>query len=395
MPAADPALKNLILDLFLVFGGAKLLSEVAERLGQPGVVGEILAGVLLGPAVLGWVQPGQMLAGLSEIGVIFLLFRVGLEVKPTVLMRSAGPGALTAVLGLLAPFALGYLTMRGLGEPVAESLFVGAALVATSVGITAQVLSARGLLAHRASQMILAAAVIDDVLGLLILAVVTSLVHGSVNATQLVLSAALAIGFVALSAHWGSRAAVQLVPRVERKLLSGDGQFHIALVVLFGLAVLAGFAGVAAIVGAFLAGLALSETVSDHVHTLVHGVAELMVPFFLAGIGLSFDLSGLGEPATLRMVGLITLIAVVTKIAGCGLGALSLGWRDALRVGVGMVPRGEVSMVVAQLGLSMGVVPKHVYTVLVTMAVATTIVAPPLIGVVFRGEGRSAAQPLE
>jgi Kef-type K+ transport system membrane component KefB len=158
-----------------------------------------------------------------------------------------------------------------------------------------------------------------------------------------------------------------------------------AMILLFALSVLAVYAGVAAIIGAFLAGMVLAESVGHRVHDLAQGVTELLVPFFLAGIGLHFSLSALSTWSTVTLAGLVLLAAMVSKFIGCGLGAYRLGWADASRVGVGMIPRGEVGMVVAQIGQSLGVIGEHVYAVVVLMSVATTLVAPPLLNLAYRG----------
>src|SRR6266481_3570338 len=237
----------LPLAMLIIFGSAKLLAELFERLGQPGIVGEILAGALVGPSVLGWIHPNEMLKALSDLGVMFLLFGVGLEVKASDLLKVGGKATLVATLGVIVPFFAGWGILLLWGAPQIEAVFVGAAMVATSVGITASVLSARGLLHEVASKIILAAAVIDDVLGLIVLAI------------------------------FGSRARAD------------NAEFHIAMVFLFALALLAQYTGVAAIVGAFLAGLALSDSADARVRTLTRGVSELLVPFFLAGIGLHLN----------------------------------------------------------------------------------------------------------
>jgi len=372
------------LAMLIVFGTAKVLAELFETIGQPGIVGEILAGVVVGPALLNWVQPNDLLKTLAELGVMFLLFRVGLEVKASDLTRVGGTALLVAAGGVALPLAMGWFIVLAWGAPQIEALFVGAAMVATSVGITAEVLTAKGLLWHRASQIIIAAAVIDDVLGLLVLAVVSSLVKGPVDYLQLALTATVAVGFVLLVVRYGTVAMGKIVPKVEATLRSGEVQFNFALLTLFALSVVAVFSGVAAIIGAFLAGMALAETSSHRVHDLASGVSELMVPFFLAGIGLHIDLAALGDRSTLLLMLIILAAAVVSKLIGCGLGAYSLGRADMLRIGLGMVPRGEVGMVVAQLGLSMGVIAKPIYSVVVCMAVFSTIVAPPLLKFSYR-----------
>src|SRR4051794_21963746 len=172
--AATPT-TQLPLAMLVVFASAKLLSEIFERLGQPGIVGEILAGVLIGPRVLGWMAPSEFLTVLSDLGVMFLLFRVGLEVKSSEMMKVGGRALLVAVSGVVLPFVMGWGISALWGLPHLESIFMGAAMVATSVGITAGVLASRHLLHTRAARLILAAAVIDDVLGLVVLAFVSGL----------------------------------------------------------------------------------------------------------------------------------------------------------------------------------------------------------------------------
>ncbi|MEO8371663.1 MAG: cation:proton antiporter [Candidatus Solibacter sp.] len=386
--ASGPEAVKLPLAMLVVFASAKILDELFERFNQPGIVGQILAGVVIGPSVLGWMAPNDFLTALAELGVMFLLFRVGLEVKASDLIKVGATATWVAVLGVAVPFALGWGILRLWGEPQIESIFVGAAMVATSVGITAQVLAAKGLLQERASQIILAAAVIDDVLGLLILALVSSLAKGQVNALELALTATLAIGFTLILAKWGTKTMKSVVPRVHEKLRGGEAQFAMAMILLFALSVLAVYAGVAAIIGAFLAGMVLAESVGHRVHDLAQGVTELLVPFFLAGIGLHFSLSALSNWTTATLAGLILMAAVLSKFIGCGLGAYRLGWTDASRVGVGMIPRGEVGMVVAQIGKSLGVIGDHVYAIVVLMSVATTLVAPPLLKLAYRDLGK-------
>ncbi|MCC6585281.1 MAG: cation:proton antiporter [Bryobacterales bacterium] len=375
---------TLPLTIFVVFGTAKLLEELFERFGLPGIVGNILAGILIGPSLFGWIQPGEFLTALAELGVMFLLFQVGLHVKASELMSVGLTATVTATLGVIVPFIAGWGILRLWGEPHIEAIFTGAAMVATSVGITARVLGEKGLLNLQASKIILAAAVIDDVIGLLVLALVSGLAKGGVNYAELATTAILAIGFTVLVAKWGTRAMGRVVKRAENLNL-GESQFALAMILLFGLSVVSVYMGVAAIIGAFLAGMALSENVTTRVHDLVFGVSELFVPFFLAGIGLHMDLTAIGNLHVLTLAIVILIAAVISKIVGCGLGAVKLGRTDALRVGVGMVPRGEVGMVVAQIGLSLGVVKKEIYGVVVFMSVMTTIIAPALLTWAYRG----------
>jgi Kef-type K+ transport system membrane component KefB len=374
-----------LVSLVLVFIPAKLLGALFERCRLPGLVGEILAGILVGPHVLKWLTPNETVRLLAELGVLFLLFRVGLEVKSSELLRVGRTALAVAVAGVIAPFALGWGLARLWGEPRLEACFIGAAMVATSVGITAQVLAAKGLLEERASKVILAAAVIDDVLGLIILAAVSGLAKGRLDILELGLTAAIGIGLPLLLARFGPQVMRWLVPRVRAELKLAEAEFTFALILLFSLSLLTAFAGIAAIIGAFLAGLALSETVEQRVHELTRGVSELLVPFFLVGIGLQLDTGALASWRTVGFAAMIVVAAVVSKLFGCGLGAIRLGRRDAARIGVGMVPRGEVGMVVAQIGLGFGVMNPIAYGVIVVMSVATTLIAPPALHLVYRG----------
>jgi len=374
-----PHAVQIPLAMLLVFASAKLMAELFERVGQPGIVGEILAGVLIGPHVLGWLAPTELLTTLSELGVMFLLFRVGLEVKASELMKVGGTALLVAIAGVIVPFFAGWGLCAMWGEPRIESLFTGAAMVATSVGITAQVLASRGFLDLRASRIIMAAAVVDDVLGLIVLAIVSSMAKGKVNYLDIALTAGLALGFTFFVARFGTRTVRRVMPTVQASLRVGESEFALAMTLLFALSVLAVFAGVAAIIGAFLAGMALSETSEGHVTELTNGVAELLAPFFLVGIGLHFDLTAFSNRATLGLAALLLVLAVLSKFLGCGLGAIGMGRADAIRVGVGMVPRGEVGMVVAQLGLSLNVIGHNTYGIIVFMSVVTTLIAPPLL----------------
>jgi Kef-type K+ transport system membrane component KefB len=371
------------LSMLIVFVSAKLMAELFERFDQPGIVGEILAGVLIGPSVLGLIATSDFLTALSDLGAMFLLFRVGLEVRSSELLKVGGTATLVACSGVVVPFLMGWGILILWGSPSNEAIFVGASMVATSVGITAQVLSAKGLLHAVSSKIILAAAVIDDVLGLLVLAVVSSLTHGTLNILALSVTAALAVGFTIIVAKWGTHAMGRVVPHVDQKLRVGEAQFALAMSLLFALSLAAVYIGVAAIVGAFLAGLALAESTGQRVRDLAHGVTELLVPFFLAGIGLHVSLSAFSSPSTSLLAAVILFVAVISKFIGCGLGAVGLGKADALRIGVGMIPRGEVGMVVAQIGLGFGIISQSIYSVVVFMSVATTIVAPPLIKVTF------------
>jgi Kef-type K+ transport system membrane component KefB len=349
--------EQLLFTIFVMFVAAKLAAEVFERLKQPAEAGEILAGVVIGPGLLGWVAPSELTEALSEIGVIFLLFLVGLETKPADIFRVGWRALLVAILGVIVPFIFGYLIMLVWGETQIEAIFVGAAMVATSVGVTARVLGQMGLLGLEVSRIILGAAVIDDILGLLILAVVSSLAReGGVSYAQIGTTAALAIGFTLLVLLVGVRAVSRISTRVEA-LRIGQSYLIFGLSLCLGLALVASYIGVAAIIGAFLAGMALSESAegTDMPHQ-AEAVTEFLLPFFLTNIGMRLKLDALLNRDILVLALIVTVLAVLSKLIGCGLAAWPLGKKRAAQIGMGMVPRGEVGVVVAQIGLSLNAV---------------------------------------
>jgi Kef-type K+ transport system membrane component KefB len=382
---------SLPLAMLIVFGSAKLLSDLFERIGLPGIAGEILAGVLIGPGVLHWVAPNETMKALSDLGVLFLLFSIGLDVQLEDLLRVGLLSTFVAALGEVMPFLAGWWILLAWGATSHAALFMGAALVATSVGISASVLKRKNLLHHRASQIILAAAVIDDVLGLIVLAVVSSVARGRFNVAEIALTAALATAFVIVTAIWGTKVVSRIFPHFHSRLRADEAQFDVAMILLFSLAVVAFYAGVAAIVGAFLAGLALAGSADSRVRNLTRGVTELLVPFFLVGIGLNFDIGIFRSQSTVLLALVMLLAAIITKVLGCGLAMLPAGWHTALRVGVGMIPRGEVAMVAAQLGLSMLILNRAVYSVIVFVVVASALLTPPLLKIAFTGPLRRAS----
>jgi Kef-type K+ transport system membrane component KefB len=378
---------TVLFSLFIMLVAAKLMGELFERLGQPAVAGEILAGVIVGPSLFGWVVPSEITNLVAEIGVIFLLFTVGLETKPASIFKVGKQAAIVAVLGIVVPMLGGWFLMKAWGSTSIEALFVGTAMVATSVGITARVLSGMGLLDAPTARIILGAAVIDDILGLLVLSVVSSLAEGTVNYFEIVTTAGLALGFTAFVAVIGAPVVTRVAPSVAR-LRSGQGIFIFGLVLCLGLSVAASYIGVAAIIGAFLAGMALAEAAEDNtkMHSQISGVTEFLVPFFLVNIGMQVTLEVFRSPSVIILCLLVTLVAVVTKLVGCGLGAYKLGMRRAAQVGMGMVPRGEVGIIVAQIGLSLAVIGAELYGVVLFMAVATTIIAPKFLKLLYANE---------
>lgn len=375
---------SVLLALFIMLAAAKLMAEVFERLRQPAVVGEILAGIVIGPSLLAWVEPSDLISVLAEIGVIFLLFTVGLETKPQAIFRVGKRALMVGVLGVVLPFVAGYFIAIWWGGSFAEAMFIGAAMVATSVGITARVLSSMGLLDAQTSRIILGAAVIDDILGLIILSLVSAVSKGSVSYAGLAKTAAAAILFTIFVALAGSKLLTRLAPAIE-KLKVSKPFFNIGLILCLGLSVASIYVGVAAIIGAFLAGMALAEATEDNqkMHKLTSGVTEFLVPFFLVNIGMQLDLLVFRDTSVIAFAVMLTIAAVITKFAGCGLGAWGMTRREMAQIGAGMVPRGEVGIVVAQIGLGLGVIGAPFFASVLFMAVATTLIAPPFIKIFF------------
>jgi Kef-type K+ transport system membrane component KefB len=393
MGAAMGEEAKILLTLFVMLAAAKFMAELFERLRQPAVAGEIMAGILIGPSLLNLAAPSEITSILAEIGVIFLLFNVGLETKPAAIFKVGRSAGLVAVLGVVLPFVGGWLLMMSWGSTSVESLFVGTAMVATSVGITARVLSAMGLLDAPTARIILGAAVIDDILGLLVLAVVSSMAAGSVNYLEILTTAALAIGFTVFVAVVGTPVVNRVAPRADR-LRSGHGMFILGLALCLGLSVAAAYIGVAAIIGSFLAGMTLAEAAANHpkMHQQINGVTEFLVPFFLVNIGMQLRLDVFRSSSVIVLCVFVTLAAVATKLLGCGLGALNLGIKRAAQVGMGMVPRGEVGIIVAQIGLSLAVIGPELYGVVLFMAVATTLIAPPFLKLLYASEPAAEAE---
>ena len=382
---------DILLSLFIVFVAAQVGAEIAQRLKLPGVVGEIAAGCVVGPSLLGWIHPSEALDVLAEIGVVLLLFAVGLETRLEQMKQVGRSALLVGVLGVIVPFALGALWAQGSGYDWAKSLFIAAAFVATSAGITARVLQELGVLQREESRVILGAAVIDDILAMLLLGIVTALQSGeSLRISHLAIVLGEAIGFVIVIALLGTR----VMRRSSRWLeapINAHSPLTIVLALCLGLAFLSTQFGLAAIIGAFLAGMIASET--NQRETLEHQtqpLLALMTPFFFVMTGSKVALAQLADTGTLLTLALITVIALASKLAGGFLGALSLGRRGALIVGVGMMPRGEVGVVIASLGLTAGVFSPRIYALIVAMSLLTSIVTPPLLSALFRRHPQSA-----
>jgi len=380
----------ILLEIFIIFVAAQAGGEAARLIRLPNVVGEIVAGCLIGPSVLGWITPSEPLEVLSEIGVVLLLFSVGLETRVEDLKRVGGSAFAVGVLGVIIPFACGTLWAHSLGPDWPRSLFIAAAFVATSAGITARVLKQLGVLQRAESRVILGAAVIDDILAMLLLGVVSSLqAGGQMRVGSLAIVLVEAIGFVLAIGWVGTRVMRRSSAWLERP---SDPLSPLALVLAMclGLAWLATNFGLAAIIGAFLAGMIASETRQHaQLEMQTRPLLVLLTPFFFVLTGAKVELRQLAGSESLLLLAVATVLAVLTKLAGGWLGALKLGPRAALHVGVGMIPRGEVGVVIAALGLAAGVFNNQIYSVIVAMSLLTSVIAPPILAVLLkRGESQ-------
>ena len=372
-------LTKVLLQLFAILVAAMAGNELFRRLGQPTVVGEILGGVIAGPAVLGVYDINAETELFAEIGVVLLLFQVGLETRLRDLVRVGGTALTVGVLGVIAPFAAGFLAAELAGGDLSLAIFLAAALTATSVGITSNVLRDIGGLSTRSGRIILGAAVIDDVLAIMILSVASGVAAGSFAIGNVAVLLLVAVLFVAVVVVGGTR-----ILRRRRSLLTdprfADTPLLPGMIVMLGLAALASFIGLAAIIGAFLAGMVVGESSERHaLEAEVAPVAAFFTPFFFGFIGAQVDLAGLATPDALLLLAGITAMAVGSKFAGAFLGALREGRARAVLIGWGMVPRGEVGIVVAGLGLSAGAIDTEIYSVVVGMAIITTLIVPPLL----------------
>lgn len=381
MLAASPGVADALVALFVVLLAAKAGDEVFRRLGQPTLIGEIFAGVLVGPAVLGIVEVNATLEVFAELGAVFLLFWVGLETRFNDLRAIGRAAALVGVLGVVLPFAGGAGVAAAFGESSAVIVFTGAALVATSVGITSAVLSGLGLVSSPAGRTILGAAIVDDILAMLILGVAVGLAGGGASFTALAVSAALAVAFVAFFALGGTR-LMQSRPGILRAPRFSESPLLPAVILCLGLAAMAAQIGLAAIIGAFLAGMMVAETKEQHpIEEEVAPLYAFFPPFFFAFIGLQLDLGSYVDGRTLGVLAVVTIVAIATKFLGAWLGAQSLGRSQATMVGIGMVPRGEVGIVIAGIALAEGAVSESFFAVVVGMSILTTLIAPPLLRV--------------
>ncbi|MGH9579820.1 MAG: cation:proton antiporter, partial [Terriglobales bacterium] len=371
---------------------AKAFGEIFERMSVPAVLGEILAGVIFGPFAVGLIRPDQTILSMAEIGAIFLLFTVGLETHPKDLINVGRKALGVALLGIVVPFGAGFGYMLWHGGSGKEAVFVAAAMVATSVGITARVLGDLRALQSRAAKIILGAAVFDDILAMILLAVVVGLAStGGVQWVHLSVLALEALAFALFMIFFAPRVIHRMRPSIAR-LSTQDPPLIISLALCLGLSVAAEKIGMAAIIGAFFAGLAFAEYSPEwNLQPRVHAINELLAPFFFFTMGARLDLK-VFSPEVLTAATIVALLAIFSKLLGCGLPVLREGWRNAARVGVGMMPRGEVGLIIALVGLNMNMISQQSYAIVIFMTAVTTLLAPPILRILFREPQEQEAQ---
>ena len=372
-----------LLALIATFVAAKLFGELAERIGQPAVLGELLGGVLVGVSGLHLVDPSaNVIHLLAQLGIVFLLFLIGLETELGKLV-ACGPSAIVvAVAGVAVTFAGGYAIGYALHLPPLVALFLGGALTATSVGITARVLSDLGHLQDAEARVILGAAVVDDIIGVVLLTCIDSVAEGNaLDAWAIARTTAIAFGFVAGALIVGSYLAPFLVRAIDR-IHMARGIFFASIVFALTLAYVADRAGTAIIIGSFAAGLVLARTEKGgEIKRQVRDVAHFFVPIFFVAVGAAIDVRKMNF-----VVGaLLAAVAIVGKFAA-GFLTPGRGLRRTI-IGVGMIPRGEVSLIFAQVGLGSGLLSAGLYGAVTVMVVITTFVTPLLLRVMLPPTG--------
>jgi Kef-type K+ transport system membrane component KefB len=367
--------------LVAILASAKVFGALAQRMGQPAVLGELIGGVLIGPSVLGWVDPHQQaLQQLSELGVLILLFAIGLETDLSRLVKVGGTSMTVAVVGVAVPFVLGYGACRLLGMSDRISIMAAATLTATSVGITARVLSDLGRLREIEGQIILGAAVIDDILGLLILTIVATPDQAQdLSAGRVLVATAGAFGFLLVTIAAG-RLLIPIAFRLARRIELPGTLTVLALIVAFGLAWLADRCGSAMIIGAFAAGLVVAAVPQRHeIERGITSLGHFFVPLFFVTVGAAVDISSLDPSRPASRFALLTgAVLIAVGIVGKLVAGYAPFWFRGrkLVVGVGMVPRGEVGLIFARIGLDSGVFDAGLFGAVTLMVIVTTLVAP-------------------
>ena len=373
---------------------------IASRINQSAVVGLILVGILVGPSLLNLITYTDFVSSLARLGAVILLFVIGLEFKLQDIMVPRN--GVIALIGVVVPWIGGYGISELFGYSMAGSIFIGTALTATSIAITANVLRECNRLHTEAAKAIIGAAVIDDILSLLALAISTDIIAGSISIPAIAVIVIKALLFIGIGAAFGLLIVSRLIEGVDRTTFAGrfpEFTFIFAMMMAFFYAMVAEIVGLSAIVGAFIAGVSFSGVVLHQSKNLKEGADYLQIIFasiFFVSLGIIADLHALTYEIAVFMI-VLTLIAILTKVLGCGIPAYLCGMsgRDALIVGFGMSPRGEVAMIVALIGLEEGIIDQSVYVTLVLMALLTTLITPLIYrNWLFRGDIEKRYDPL-
>ena len=390
---------KFLLDIAIILASTKILGLFTKKVNMPQVVGALLAGVILGPACVGVLTETDMIQNMAELGVIVLMFCAGMETDIEELKRSGKASFVIALLGVIVPLGVGggvaylfinngYIDTSDVTSSVfLQSVFIGVILTATSVSITVETLKELGKLKTKSGNAILGAAIIDDILGIIALTIVTSLADTSVNIAVVLFKIVLFFvfcGVVGVIVYYAFKKWCEI---------SGKGMHRHAIIAFVICLVMAfcaeHFFGVADITGAFFAGLIISMTQKDQFIASKFDVLSylLLSPIFFASIGLKVELPKMG-PAIIAFAAVITIVALLTKIIGCGLGAKVCGYKNyqALRIGVGMISRGEVALIVASKGAAVGLMSNNIMGPIIIVVVITTIITPILLKPVFNKE---------
>ena len=382
------AIVQLLLVIAAVLITTRGLAVLAVKLGQPAILGELVGGVLLGASVLGILDPNELaIKTLAELGLLILLFEIGLETDLRAITRVGGIAAIIAVVGVAFSFVIGYATLKAMGVNSLAAVVCGAALTATSIGVSTRVLADLGFLQTEEGRIVLGAAVLDDIIGLVLLSVIASFVSGvAISAGGVVRTSVIAFGFVAVAIAVGNFVVPPLF-RALHRLRSPNTIAVMGLSFAFLLAALAGMLGSAIIVGGFVAGVLLNRIDQrEEVKRSAAAMGTLLTPIFFASVGASVNLRALTTPRTV----LITIVLLVAGAVGKILAAYVPWWFKGNKalIGVAILPRGEVELIVAQTGLAIGALDASLFGAITLMVLLTTLISPPLIQAVVRRDPR-------
>lgn len=379
---------HLLAVLFALLVATKVLGLAAQRMGQPSVVGELVAGVLLGKSLLGILDPADpVVHDLAQLGVIVLLFEIGLHTDIRSLVKVGRAAIVVALVGVILPFGLGYGVCIALGLPVISAVVAGAALTATSIGISARTLSDLGQLRTPEGQIVLGAAVLDDVIGLVILSVVAGLVGGrAVTAGGIASTIGIAVGFIVVALVLGNLFVPPFFRFIDR--IEETGTLGVAaLAFAFLLAALAAVSGSATIIGAFAAGLILHNTPQrSRIDVATTSLGHFFVPIFFAVVGAAVELGTLANSRALAIGAALIAVGIAGKVAA-GFAPFWFKGRKLL-IGVAMIPRGEVGLIFAQMGLATAALTAQLYSAIAVMVLVTTLVTPLLLAQLVRSAPR-------